>query len=367
MTESKAMSEKENYLRTIEMREPDWIPCRIVFPAATWHKYREKLEELVLHHPLIFPDSKKGTIDCDDFGLQRKGKPVLDEWGCMWNFIVDGLDGQVVGHPLENWKVFDTFKVPDPEANKDGLYCSYPSNWREIRTHLEKARKEGQITFGSVPHGFMFQRLYYLRGFKNLMMDFATENPRLQDLTNMVLDYNMKMIEKWLEIGVDVMVFGDDLGMQDRSFVSPKAFLKYLYPAYREVFDLVHRYGTYAYLHSDGHILEIAEHLITAGVDIINPQVRANGIEGIKNAFKGKKCVDLDVDRQFVLPFGSKQEIRDHIKEVVLQLGSKQGGLWILAGCYPDVPLANIEALCQAMEDYGCYYSDCSGAKQGYR
>jgi len=350
------LSERENYLRSIRMEEPEWIPCRVFLPMATWHKYREKLEELVLRHPRIFPHHKKGSVDFDNFGLQRKGKPVPDEWGCIWNFLVDGLDGQVVEHPLRDWKDFDSFKPPDPEARKEGLYCSYPSNWDEIKVKIEKAKREGCVTFGGVPHGFMFQRLYYLRGFNNLMMDFVCEHPKLQDLINMVLEYNLKMIRKWLEIGVDIMGFGDDLGMQDRLPISPKSFRKYLAPAYKEIFKLTHEYGAYAYFHTDGHILEVAEDLITAGVDIINPQVRANGLEGIKEAFKGKVCIDLDVDRQYVLPFGSQQEVREHIKEIVLELGSKEGGLWIVAGCYPDVPLANIEALCKAMEDYQCYF-----------
>jgi len=350
-----ALSERENYLRTIRMEEPEWIPCRVGFPMATWHKYREKLEEIVLRHPRIFPNHRKGSVDFDNFGLQRRNKPVPDEWGCVWNFLVDGLDGQVVEHPLEDWRAFDSFKPPDPEASKEGLYCSYPSNWDEIRTNIAEARKEGRITFGSVPHGFMFMRLHYLRGFSNLMTDFARELPRLQDLINMVLEYNLKIIGKWLEMGVDIMSFGDDLGMQDRLPISPEAFHKYITPAYKEIFEFTHEYGTYAYLHSDGHILEAAEDLMEAGVDVINPQVRANGMEGIKDAFKGKVCIDLDVDRQYVLPFGSQQDVRDHIKEIVSKLGSKKGGLWILAGCYPDVPLANIEALCKAMEDYQFY------------
>lgn len=358
---TRTLGERENYLRTIRMEEPEWIPCRVAFSMATWHKHREKLEEIVLRHPRIFPDHKKGSVHYDNFGLQRRNKPVPDEWGCTWNFLVDGLDGQVVEHPLEDWKSFDSFKPPDPEASKDGLYCSYPSNWDGIRSNIAKARKAGRMTFGSVPHGFMFMRLHYLRGFSNLMMDFAGEHPMLQDLIDMVLEYNLKVIRKWLEIGVDIMGFGDDLGIQDRLPISPKAFRKYLTPAYKEIFELTHRSGAYAYLHSDGHILEVAEELMEAGVDVINPQVRPNGIEGIKDAFKDRVCIDLDVDRQHVLPFGSQQDVRDHIEKIVLKLGSQKGGLWVLAGCYPDAPLANIEALCKAMEDYQCFFSGSGG------
>jgi len=327
---------------------------------ATWHRYREKLEELVLRHPSIFPRYKKGSVNFDDFGLQRRNKPVLDEWGCLWNFLVDGLDGQVVKHPLEDWKAFESFRAPDPDARKDALYCSYPSNWEEIRRKIEKDRKEGLTTFGSVPHGFMFMRLHYLRGFTNLMLDFVSDHRLLQDLINMVLEYNLEMIRRWLEIGVDIIMLGDDLGMQERMPISPESYHKYVAPAYEEILKLSHEYGAYAYLHSDGHILEVAEDLIKSGLDVINPQVGCNSLEGIKDAFKGKICIDLDVDRQYILPFGSPQDVRDHIKQIVFELGSKEGGLWIIAGCYPDVPLDNIETLCRAMEDFQSYFSAIS-------
>lgn len=357
MTEFRTLSERENYLQTIEMREPEWIPCRVSFAMATWHKHREKLEELVLRHPRIFPDFKKGSVDFDDFGLQRKDKTAVDEWGCVWHFFVDGLSGQVKEHPLADWSAFDSFKPPKPSDRKQELYRSNWQDWEEVRIRIEKARKEGRITSGGIGYP-LFQRLTFLRGFKNLMIDFVTEHPRLQDLINILLDYDIKIIRKWLEIGVDTMGFGDDLGDQDRLPISPKAFRKYLFPAYKEMFDLSHEYGAHVHFHTDGHILEVAEELIEAGVDIINPQVSCNGIEGVKDAFKGKVCIDADVDRQYVLPFGSQQDVRNHIKEIVLKLGSKKGGLWIIAGCYPDAPLTNIEALCQAMEEYQCYYSN---------
>jgi len=106
------------------------------------------------------------------------------------------------------------------------------------------------------------------------------------------------------------------------------------------------------------YIMEIAEDLIKAGVTILNLQDRVNGIDNIAKVCKEKVCVDLDIDRQALLPFGTSEEIENHIKEAVIKLGSKKGGLMLKADCYPDVPLANIEALCQALEKYQRYYSN---------
>lgn len=45
------ISERESYLRTLEFRCPEWIPADIEFALATWHKYREDLEELIMAMP----------------------------------------------------------------------------------------------------------------------------------------------------------------------------------------------------------------------------------------------------------------------------------------------------------------------------
>ena len=55
----KTISERENYLRAIELRYPEWIPIRFEMFPAVWKKYGKELEELIRRHPLIFTDFKE--------------------------------------------------------------------------------------------------------------------------------------------------------------------------------------------------------------------------------------------------------------------------------------------------------------------
>jgi uroporphyrinogen decarboxylase len=340
------MTERENYLRAMEYREPERIPCRISFPTATWSKYRDELYEVIRRHPRIF-GRQLGKVNYDDYGIQVRGKPWRDEWGCTWRFPINGLDGQVVDHPLSDWSALKALKAPDPIAMRD---------WRKVREGVGRAKSRGLLASDGPPHGSMFMRLHYLRGFANLMLDFATEHPSLPDLIATVRDYNIGFVKGLVECGVDMIGFGDDLGNQDRLPIRPEIFRKYLVPAYKDIFREAHEAGVHVHFHSDGHILEVIGDLASAGVTVINPQSRANGIDEIRERCFGKICVDLDVDRQVVLPYGTPEDVRRHIEEVVLKLGSKKGGLWIIAGCYPDTPIRNIEALCEAMEEFQCYY-----------
>ena len=51
-----------------------------------------------------------------------------------------------------------------------------------------------------------------------------------------------------------------------------------------------------------------------------------------------------------------KREVDALIREEVEALGSKDGGLMMIYGLYPGVPLENVAALMDAMERYATYY-----------
>jgi threonine aldolase len=47
------------------------------------------------------------------------------------------------------------------------------------------------------------------------------------------------------------------------------------------------------------------------------------------------------------------EQIREQVKQVVDVMGSPEGGLMLCASAWgTDVPLRNIEAICDAMEEY---------------
>jgi hypothetical protein len=111
--------------------------------------------------------------------------------------------------------------------------------------------------------------------------------------------------------------------------------------------------------------MDIMDELLVAGVDIINPQDLCNGIDNLAREVKGRACIRLDIDRQSVVPFGTRSEIRGLIEEEVRKLGSPQGGLEMIAGIYPPTPAENVDALCSAMEEFRTYWWDGRGGALG--
>jgi len=348
-----SLSFRENYLRAVEFRRPEYIPCRIIVTWPVWNTYREKLEEIALNHPLVFPGFKIGSVRYGvKPGVLKVDRTLVDPFGCTWAFNIEGYQGQVIKHPLEKWENFKDYEFPNPEDGLPSEGSNSLTPWSTISELIEEMRSEGRLVQVSLMHGLFFQRLYYLRGFINLMRDFVQRPPQIYGLIEKLTSYILSLIDNLLKLGqIDVVYIGDDLGTQTRMPISPAAFREFIYPSYRKIFQRIRGMGVHVYFHSDGHVLEVLDQLIDAGASVLNIQDKVNGLENIKS-FKGRVCVDIDVDRQYLIPFGKHGEIKHHIKHIVNELSMKEGSLMIEAEVHPPTPLSNIEAIIEAMEQY---------------
>lgn len=340
----------ENYLKAMLFRSPDWIPTHVSIMPATWMKHGRALEDIVLEHPRLFPSYQVGDYKTLSLPRQYQTGRWVDNWGTVWDNIEQGLDSLPVDAeaPLSDWWALEGYAAPGIESDD----WVGPVDWDALREQMEAAKREGRLAGGSLNHGFMFMRLYYLRGFANLMMDFASRDRRLERLIAMVRDRAVAIVQRWLELGVDIIYAGDDMGMQTSLPISPDDWVRYIKPAYRAVVAPCAEKGVYFYLHSDGHIIEIIPHLVECGVTVINPQIRANGIENLVRVAKGTVCINLDLDRQ-LFPFARPREIEEHIRTAVAALYSPRGGLMLTAECEPDVPLENVRTIVETLEHIG--------------
>jgi hypothetical protein len=318
------MASQDDRIKSLKFEHPKYIPISIGVLPAAWMKYREKLDAIARRHPLLFGQPRQRDYDAVE-GNYSAGEHV-DAWNCVWSNIAHGVAAIVTGHPVPT------------------------------RADVHKLKPPAQVT-GDIPHGFMYMRLCDLRGFEEAMLDFAEEPPELQMLIDIVFQHNMKEVAERLKKYSDPFIyFGDDLGMQKALPISPEKWRKYLKPCFKAIYAPCREKGLYVYMHTDGHIVEIIPDLVDCGVDVVNPQIRANGLEPLARVCKGKVCVDLDLDRQ-LFPFCSPEEIDGHVREAVEALGSPAGGLWLKAEIGPDVPPATIEAICTALEKYREFYS----------
>jgi hypothetical protein len=345
----------ENTLRAIRFEKPEYIPMIFWINPACWHHYpQETLFELMAEHPLLFPDFTSDIKAVPELApWERAGIAYTDSWGCVWETTDNGINGSVTQHPLEDWDALQNFTPPDP-AHTNG---KAEIDWSAIQTKILNAKSEGKPAAGSLEHGHAFLRLSYLRGYENLLFDMADGDKRLRQLIEMVESFSVEIVRRYIESGVAMMRYPEDLGMQIGPMLSPEQFNTYIKPIYEHVMAPARETGCMIHMHSDGDIRDLADDLVVGGVDALNLQDLVNGIDWIEANLKGRVCIDVDIDRQQITRFGTPEQIDELIRREIQQLGSPEGGLMMIYGLYPGIPLENVKALMDAMEKYATFYS----------
>jgi uroporphyrinogen-III decarboxylase len=174
----------------------------------------------------------------------------------------------------------------------------------------------------------------------------------------MVEAFNVDLVRRWLECRPDIMNFADDLGMQDRTLLSPAQFRRYITPTFSKLARMCKDAGVHTFLHTDGYVMNIVDQLLDWPIDVLNVQDLVNGIDNLAAEVKNNAAIDLDIDRQRIVPYGAPHEIAELIEEAVRKLGSPEGGLMMKVGIYPPTPPENVDALLTAFERYRTYWWD---------
>ena len=315
-------------IQAIRMEHPDALPVSVGILPSAWLKYGSELQRLTDQYPQFFGGRQ---VDLEHLlenipETYRKGKHV-DEWGCVWENEIDGAESIVKGYPVRTEQdVFD-LKIP---SNRNGR----------------------------LPHGFMYLRLLDLCGFENAMIYFAEEDETIRTLIDKVLEYNLYQIAAILPKMGDLVYFGDDLGMQRGLAIGAERWRRYLGPCYRKMYGLIKAYkpSQLIYMHTDGCIWEIMPDLVACGVDMINPQFRANGLDNLVRVCRREQIIpiNLDLDRQ-LFSLATRSQLTDHVAECVEALYMPEGGLGLSIEFDHGVPLENMAAVLDAAEKYRHY------------
>jgi hypothetical protein len=328
------MNSRERVRKAIDFDYPDRPPIsHAILPSAILH-YGERLAAILREVDEDFgwdylPDLPPALYP----PYYRKGRHA-DGFGVVWEGSEDGEYGLPVIKPLADWTRYADFTWPDFPVSppRYRLYSGHMSR-RDARWYA----RGGWITF--------FETMQELRGFEDLLMDIASGDEAAYRLRDDLLAFNLRLLDKFLELDYDGIHFADDWGTQTALMISPALWHAFFRPCYAVMFEKVRAAGRDVHFHSDGYILDIMPALLDMGVSVINCQAACMGIETVARQFKGRVCFRTDLDRQDVMTFGSPADVRRHIGEVFRGLGSGKGGIIACGEIGRDTSLDNIRAM----------------------
>jgi uroporphyrinogen decarboxylase len=195
----------------------------------------------------------------------------------------------------------------------------------------------------------IFEACWYLRGLDTFLMDMTLQPEYCERLMDKVMQFPMTASGKYIELGADMVWFGDDVSMQTGMMISVDMWRKYLKPRYAQLFAACKTLNPNVKIayHSCGQCTAILDDMIEIGLEVLNP-VQPMAIDPFETKKRyGKRLVlfgGLCVQR--VMPYGSVEDVHNTVKRLRNELG--RGGGYILAPAHhiqADTSLENVKAL----------------------
>jgi uroporphyrinogen decarboxylase len=283
----------------------------------------------------------------------------VDEWGVQWMRVGDGEPSAERG-PLER----DDISVAEIEAYPGYPMADDPRRYPDLESRVRAIRDATDRAIVFDFHYGIIRESQRLRGFSPWLMDLILEPARAEAVMSRVLDTITGIADHALaSIGseIDVFLFYDDMGFQDRPYMRPEMYRALVKPYHARFLEAVRRRTSAPIMmHNDGAIHDLLRDYIEMGVAALNPvQVSADGM-GDTAALKAEFGTDLlwwgAIDTQQVLPFGSPQDVRDEVRRRLDTLGP--GGGYVLApghNIQKEVPPENVIAMYEAALEMGAY------------
>ena len=334
-----AQTSRELVTRCLRNADPERIPRDLWTLPWAETRYPRELEELrkrfpndIGYAPDVHRPAPRATGDRYAVGT------ATDEWGCEFTGVQEGVVGEVKTPLIKNLSEWRSFRPP---------YEILPDNPSEAREKVNRDCGETDKFILSGCFARPWERLQFLRGTENAMVDIMAAAEDLHGLIGMMQDFFLREAEFWASTAVDALYFMDDWGAQSQLLIPPAIWRDVFKPLYRAYCDIAHAEDKYVFFHSDGFIQEIYPDLIEIGVSAVNSQLFCMDMGYLRDHAKGRITFWGEIDRQHVLPAADPEIGREAVQKVARYLYDPTGGIMaqfeLGAGANPGTAFAVFE------------------------
>jgi uroporphyrinogen decarboxylase len=353
----KSMTSRERVLSAIHHQAADRVPRELLFEprvAAMLSQHlgaSDLVAALRMDVVTVRPGPTRKKTNFARYFLRQAAREQVtwDEWGRgrIWDSedhyarYLYPLELAVAAHEIAAY--------PWPDLLE-------PYRYEGLAQQVEALHDQGYAVIGDVSET-TFEIAWQLRSMEQLFEDMHDHDEKAALVLDAVTQRSA-CAARWLaQAGVDILYTGDDVAMQTGLMLSRNMWREWLGPRLKRVIDAAREVtpGLPVQYHSDGRINDLVPDLIEAGVTILNPvQPECVDLAWIKNTYGDRLAFNGGIGVQSVLPFGTPEEVREHVRAAIETLGA--GGGLIIAPAHVierDTPLENILALIEAIDTFG--------------
>lgn len=355
MRRKEVLSSRERVHLALEHQETDRIPIAMVCAGINPPAYQALESYLQRERGISVTAYLSPLIDIRGVGPEYVGPRLSDGediWGVRRKPVSygEGSYNEIYFYPLADAKSVDDLKKHRWPKTSWFDYSVLPGRIA--------AEADGEHCL-MVANGNIFENSWYMRGFEQMFMDFVLKKELTHGIMEQVCDFYIEHFKKMLSAaqgGVDLAFTADDIGSQKGLLMSLNMWEEFIKPYHMRLNKVIHEFGVKVIYHTDGAVMEAVYGLIDMGIDVLQAlQFSADGMDPmeLKQKYGDRLCFEGGVSVQTTLPFGSPENVRREVKELITVLG-KNGG-YILGPSHAiqaGTPAENIVAMFDTAESF---------------
>lgn len=263
------------------------------------------------------------------------------------------IDGNGCGHLGHGFYHFTEYISPLRNATTFEEIEKYPfvsnAGWSdaEMQSVCKKAHDAGVHAQAWIGH--MYENAWQVRGYEPFLLDLMTDRDWAEYILDQYCENNVRSAEAAARAGFDAISIGDDVANQTALMFQPALWREVMKPRWGKVLAAAKaiKPDIHVWYHSDGNVWEILDDLIEIGITILNP-VQPECINPLEVRKRCGKHLAFDgcIGTQTTFPFGSPDDVRHAVRDLISVLDGKNGGLMLSPThvLEPEVPVENIVA-----------------------
>ena len=273
---------------------------------------------------------------------------IVDEWGAKYKYVPETDQAFVVEYPIKRPEDLETYTFPDPHA---------PGRTDVPEMAVKMAEKYNMPVSCWLPGicEFVVANLLGLVTFSVFLHRYPS---LLEKILDEVTRFNIELGKALIDVGVEVIWFGNDTANKNGPFLPPRLHRKYFAPRLKKMVETFHKRGAFVFHHSCGYNWDLLDDFVWAGVDVLHPFEPQAGMDIVKGkeVYGDKVCIAGNIDVAYTLSFGTPEDVEKEVKQRIKELAP--GGGYILTSSnsiFKAIPPENAIAMFKAGKKYGDY------------